>query len=638
MPRIMIVKGEGKGRIFEFEEEASIGRSASNLIHLSGTQISRQHAQIQARDKGYIIRDWGSRNGILVNGKVYREVILKSGDEIQIASTIMVFDPPFRIHSVDGGARSVIFMDDQAPEGEVRAALDAADISLIWEKTPPDLEVLLRANERLKKVYEIGAAVATLLEPNDLAPRILELVIQALEADRGFILLRAKRGGDFRPAAIQMEEGHDREIALSRTILNRVVRHRKSILSADAMEDPRFRGSESVQLAQVRSVMCAPLLAREQVLGALYIDKTRPHDGFGDEDLKFLTTVAHQAAAALENARIITTARAENLELRKILRGRMKIIGPSPQMQEVLEACEKVARTDSTVLLMGETGTGKELIARHLHDRSLREEGPFVAVNCAAVPETLLESELFGHERGAFTGAHKRKRGKFELADGGTLFLDEIGEIPLSLQSKLLRALEERRYERLGGTETVSVDVRIIAASNRDLPHMARNGTFREDLYYRLAVVPITVPPLRQRPDDVEALATHFLEEFNPTIGKSVMGFSARAMDALKAHEWPGNVRELRNLVERVVVLTDKEVAGVDSLPSQVVEGEVKVQIREQVDAELSLPETVREVERLCIERALKKAGGKKIEAARLLGISRPTLDKKMKAFGLDKS
>jgi two-component system response regulator HydG len=332
---------------------------------------------------------------------------------------------------------------------------------------------------------------------------------------------------------------------------------------------------------------------------------------------------------------MFTSAKAENLELRKILRGRMRIIGPSRKMEEVLHACDKVSRTDSTVLLMGETGTGKELIARHLHERSLREEGPFVAVNCAAVPETLLESELFGHERGAFTGAHKRKRGKFELADGGTVFLDEIGEVPLSLQSKLLRALEERRYERLGGTETVAVDVRIIAATNRNLPEMARTGAFREDLYYRLAVVPVTVPPLRDRPEDVEALALHFLEEFNRTLGKSVKSFDTEAMAALKAHSWPGNVRELKNLVERVVVLTESEVAGVESLPNQVLEGEVRVKVREHVDQDLTLPEVVREAERLCIEKALKQAGGKKIEAARLLGISRPTLDKKMKAFGL---
>ncbi|MHC4599414.1 MAG: sigma-54-dependent Fis family transcriptional regulator, partial [Planctomycetota bacterium] len=476
---------------------------------------------------------------------------------------------------------------------------------------------------------------ATLLKPADLAKRVLELVIQALEADRGFILLRGKRGGDLRPAAIHAGEDQDKEIALSRTILNRVVRHRKSILSADAMEDPRFRGSESVQLASVRSVMCVPLLAREQVLGALYLDKTRPHDSFGEEDLKFLTTVARQAAGALENARLFTSATEENLELRRILRSRMKIIGPSRKMTEVLDACDKVARTDSTVLLLGETGTGKELLARQLHEKSLRGDGPFVAVNCAAVPETLLESELFGHERGAFTGAHKRKRGRFELADGGTLFLDEIGEIPLSLQSKLLRALEERRYERLGGTETVTVDVRILAASNRDLPEMARAGAFREDLYYRLAVVPVTVPPLRERPDDVEALALHFLEEFNRSVGKAVRAFTPEAMTALKAHTWPGNVRELRNLVERVVVLTDAGVADVDSLPPQVLQGDVLTRIHEGVEANLTLPEVVKEAERLCIEKALIRAGGKKIEAARLLGISRPTLDKKMKAFGL---
>ncbi|MHC5081893.1 MAG: sigma 54-interacting transcriptional regulator [Planctomycetota bacterium] len=483
MPRLLVIKGEEKGQVYEFEGEASIGRSGSNLISLSGTQISRKHAQILKGDQGYLIRDCQSRNGIFINGKAQREVILHPGDEIQICGTVLVYDPSsFQLSGIGGEDRPVILMDDQVPAGEVTAALDASAYSLAWETTGPDLERLVQANERLKKVYEIGTAIATLQDPGDLAERVLDLVMEALEADRGFILLKGKGEGDFRPAAIRVGGDPEDRITLSRTILNRVVRHRKSILSADAQQDPRFRESESVQLAQVRSVMCVPLLVRERDLGALYIDKTRPHHSFGDDDLKFLTTVAHQAAASIENARTFTSTREENLELRRILRRHGQIISASRKMEGVLAACRKVAPTDSTVLLMGETGTGKELIARFLHEKSTRQGGAYVPVNCAAVPGPLLESDLFGHEKGAFTGAHRRKKGKFELADGGTLFLDEIGEIPLSLQSKILRALEERRFERLGGTEPISVDVRIIAATNRDLQAAVDEGVFREDL------------------------------------------------------------------------------------------------------------------------------------------------------------
>ncbi len=635
MPRLVIIEGRDKGETFEFEKEASIGRSASNLIKLSESRISRRHAHIFLREGDWIVRDCRSRNGVFVNGRAHPEARLAAGDEVQVGNTKLVFEAGPSSRPAPEQGRSVVLMDDAAPEGVVHAALDAAACSLAQEKAGVDLDDLFRANERLRKVYEIGAAISTLLEPNELVERILGLILEALEADRGFIMLRDHPRGELKPVAVRAGPEGGGKISLSRTILNRVVKHQKSILSADAMEDPRFRGSESIQLAQVRSVMCVPLMVRDQVLGALYVDKTRPHHSFDGEDLKFLTTVAHQAAAFLDTARMYALAREENRELRRILGQGREIVGSSPKTAQVLAACEKVGPTDSTVLLAGETGTGKELLARFLHDQSPRQEGPFVTVNCAAVPETLLESELFGHEKGAFTGAHRRKRGRFELADGGTLFLDEIGEIPLALQSKLLRVLEARTFERLGSNDPVSVDVRIVAATNRDLPASVKEGAFREDLYYRLAVVPIHVPPLRERPEDVADLVEHFLDEFRRTVGKNVTGFTAEALAALKAYAWPGNIRELKNLVERVVVLAEGGKAGLESLPAHLMEGAGIASGPAPSWDGRPLAEIVCDVERVCIEKALERAGGKKIEAARLLGISRPTLDKKLKAFGL---
>jgi transcriptional regulator with GAF, ATPase, and Fis domain len=636
MPQILIVKGEGKGRIFEVRDEITVGRSSSNGIRINHTQVSRVHARIAKTADGWTVRDCQSRNGIAVNGKPVSEAALRAGDEIRVGASVLVFDPPFHIHRLEGADRAVILTEDRAPEGNVTAALDASDCVLAGEKAAGDPEALARANERLRKVFEIGRAIATLSEPDALAGTVLDLVMGALEADRGFILLREKPSGELKPAAIRGRDEEGTDIALSQTILQRVVRHRKSILSEDALDDPRFQNSESIKLAGVRSVLCVPLIVRDRVLGALYADKTRPYDAFTGEDLRFLTTVSHLAAASLENARAFATAQEENLELRERLRDKTRLVGSSRKMKEVLELCEKVAPADSTVFLQGETGTGKELVARTLHERSGRQKGPFVAVNCAAVPEGLLESELFGHEKGAFTGAHRRKIGRFEAAHGGTLFLDEVGEIPLLLQGKLLRALEEKRFERLGGLEEVAADARIVAATNRDLAAAAREGTFREDLYYRLAVVPVVLPPLRERPEDVEELIAFFLEEFNRSVGKSVRGFTPEALAALRAYSWPGNVRELRNLVERVVVLSDAPVAGLDALPPQVFEDGLRAKVRALPEEGLSLPRLVAEAEKLCIEKALRRAGGKKIEAARLLEISRPTLDKKLKAYGLE--
>jgi two-component system response regulator HydG len=315
-----------------------------------------------------------------------------------------------------------------------------------------------------------------------------------------------------------------------------------------------------------------------------------------------------------------------------------KLVYRSKAMTEVMDAVEKIAGTNSTVLIRGETGTGKEVIARLIHEKSPRSGGAMVSVNCAAVPEALLESELFGHEKGAFTGAYKRKPGKFEVADGGTLFLDEIGEVPQAVQSKLLRAIEEKRFTRVGGVEPLEVDVRILAASNRDLEGEVQSGKFREDLYYRLAVVPLLVPPLRQRPEDIPELLGFFLSRFTAEMGKRLERFSQEAHEILGTYPWPGNVREIQNLVEQVVVMAepDSRTVQVPDLPLRITDRHASSKAGILLESTLNLPEIIEQTEMACIERALKRSGWKKIEAARLLGVSRPTLDKKIKKYGID--
>ncbi len=344
-----------------------------------------------------------------------------------------------------------------------------------------------------------------------------------------------------------------------------------------------------------------------------------------------------QAAAKLLSLRDERTRLAsENEYLRSELEGRYQsqhIIGESEALKQVLRLVERVARTESTVFLHGESGTGKELLARAIHDLSPRAAGPFVKVNCGALTETLLESEIFGHEKGSFTGAFKRKIGRFELADGGTIFLDEIGDISPGLQLKLLRVLQERQFERVGGEQTIEVDVRIVSATHRDLEERVREGLFREDLYYRLHIVPLTLPPLRQRPEDIPALVESFLAKLRPRTRSRVTRFSPAALERLQRYSWPGNVRELENMVEQVLVFTDGEQAEVDDLPpllrgDDVAGPQVSLGSR-------SLPELLKQIERDLIVKAYEQAGGVKTETARLLGIKTSALYYKLKAYGL---
>lgn len=310
------------------------------------------------------------------------------------------------------------------------------------------------------------------------------------------------------------------------------------------------------------------------------------------------------------------------------------IVGKNRRMRETFSLIERVARTDSTVLILGESGTGKELVARAIHCRSARREGPFIAINCGALPEELLESELFGYVKGAFTGALRDKKGRFEMADGGTVFLDEVSEMSPALQVKLLRVLQQREFERVGDVKTIKVDIRIIAATNRDLEAMVREGRFREDLYWRLNVIPIHLPPLRERKDDIPLLLSYFLRIFNEKRGGRIEGFSPEAMDLLISYCWPGNVRELENLVERLVVLKGEGVVTPQDLPEKIRGEGPKVDLW-PLDDGLDLSTAVNNLERQLILEALKRAGGVKSRAARILGIKRTTLIEKMKRNGL---
>jgi transcriptional regulator with GAF, ATPase, and Fis domain len=392
-----------------------------------------------------------------------------------------------------------------------------------------------------------------------------------------------------------------------------------SVSEEDEPEDDEAEGRKAevgkVEKAAVHSLMCVPLLNLDKAIGLIYLDTTNPTARFTNEDLQLVTAIAGIASMALESARQVEWLGSENQRLRAEVDLDHDMVGDSAPMRDVYQLIERVASTDSTVLVYGESGTGKELCARAIHRNSPRRDHPFVAINCAALTETLLESELFGHERGAFTGAVTQKRGQLEMANSGTIFLDEMGEISPALQAKLLRVLQERDFMRVGGTRSISLNIRVIAATNKNLLTATREGTFREDLYYRLNVVAITMPPLRDRKEDIPQLANYFGAKYAEKCNRRIMGISADAGTLLKQYDWPGNIRELENAIERAVVLGSSGMILPEDLPEALHETPA------QSMRSSTYHEAVRQLKRQLILTAMDQSEGKITEAARLLGV-----------------
>ena len=425
-----------------------------------------------------------------------------------------------------------------------------------------------------------------------------------------------------------------------------------TIREAHVELDPRYQGDRIVLESGVRSIIAVPLIFGDRVGGVLVFAKRQP-DWFDEGDGEVATGIAAHVVVSIQHQRLSeeqrrlasAEGRARQLEQRvERLRGALseryrfeRIVGQAPAFRAALDQAARVASAETTVLLTGESGTGKELVARAIHYASRRAEGPFVAVNCAALPETLIESELFGHERGAFTGADKLKRGRFELAAGGTLFLDEIGELAPIVQAKLLRVLQEHQYERVGGTTTMNADVRLVAATNRDLDQAVAEGRVREDLYYRLAVFRVHLPSLRDRKDDVLVLADYFVRELASRMGRSEAGLSEEACDLLMVHRWPGNIRELQNAIERALILADGGLISAAHL-GLVVPPPAAAAISSgpaAVENDATGMRTLAEVERQSVLAALRRAKGNKSRAAAALGLSRGALYTRLRRFGL---
>ncbi len=529
----MQVPGKGVKVYHIFKKITSLGRSDEVDILLPDPGLAESHAYIHFDGRDFNIATTERDAELFVNGRKRNKHRLAHEDRIRIG----IIELEFSLY-------------DQ-PVTDETAAKTLAELN--------SYKKLFEFSQKLMEKYELPALLDTLLD----------VVVQVTNADKGFIVLVESGEPVVKVARnLRRETISDAVSHLSDSIMARVMKSRTPLIISDALSDAEFKNSLSVVNLKLTSVLCVPMLERGNTLGIIYVGNDNVAQLFDETHLEVLTIFAAQAALLIRNALLVNELQLDNKTLLQRLE-RMRfgeILGSSPPMQDVFRKVQKVAVTDISVLITGETGTGKELIAREIHNRSGRAKGPFITINCGAIPENLLESELFGHVRGAFTGAVANKAGRFQAANGGTLFLDEIGEMPLALQVKLLRALQERVVTRVGDTNAEPVDIRVLAATNRDLELEIKTGRFREDLYYRLNVVQIHLPPLRDRGDDIVVLARYMVGRYAPEYGNQVRGLTPQAVAAIKRHHWPGNIREMENRIKKAVVLADKALLGPEDL------------------------------------------------------------------------
>jgi Nif-specific regulatory protein len=641
--RIEVVSGADAGGVFEPEADViRIGRAPDNDVVLSAPHVSAEHARIVAGANEVVLEDLSSTNGsVVVRGETRIELgaqqgliaRLESGDVIELGGA-----------DEHGGKLRVAVLAEREP-GQVLALRPIAEFS-------GHTASVKRNEELLKALLDVQTAIGRAADLDEVlvavADAALALVGRATHATlvlrtelgeeqdagpSGYVpVLTRVRGPDGRPAAPAGP------VPVTRSVFRKVIRERAALLAADAPSESF--SSESLLGASIRSTIAVPLWRGESILGVLQVDNRDAPKMFDAADVDVLAVLGANASLAVDNARLIRRLVTAEERLRKenaFLRGKererrseLEIVGQSRAMRELLAQLEKVVDTRVTVLIEGETGTGKELVASAVHYRSRRRDKLFVAQNCAALPENLLESELFGHRRGAFTGASEDKRGLFDIANGGTLFLDEVTEMPLALQPKLLRVLQEGEIRPLGSTNPKYVDVRIVAASNQQLERAVSAGRFREDLYYRLKVFPLRVPPLRERREDVTVLANHFLRRYTRELKKTVAGFSQQALELMSAYDWPGNVRELENEVQRLVIQVDPGGFITPVLLSPRVR-RVDSMVAQAGAQSGTLKEMVEQVEKYFILEALREHGNNKTSAAKTLGITREGLHKKLR-------
>ena len=676
---LIIRQGSRWTDVFRLEpgKNLVIGRASSNEIPVPDDRSSRRHAEIFF-DGIWRVRDLGSRNGTFVDGeRISGPKELSPGTTVSVASCRMTFSyslediappldsdgpPPDTTQTADNEVATIVHRQSKS------AILDPASLGLTLPGHP---------DGGPSSVPKTGTPMATASKPVALSSSTVNLLQLAFELaketdlargcelalDRLLAATRCQSAGILKltPSSKGPNSHASRSVIaaiqkagrayhpVSDKLANAVLKEGSAILARNVHLDSELvttgSANQAAQESQIRtttSVILAPIRTETEVLGLVHLYSRLTEPDLTAEDLEVTLAVAEVLATFMTNLsnrklleHRLNHSKSRIQELEQQLGHSDQWVSASTGMTRIREQVLKVAPTNATVLLRGESGSGKEVVARAIHDASLRSSGPFVAMNCAALTPTLLESELFGHEKGAFTGATDRKAGKFEQANGGTIMLDELGEMSMEIQSKFLRILEGKPFERVGGSKPIVVDVRVIAATNKDLEQAVKDGAFRSDLYFRLRVIELRIPPLRERPEDVMLLANYFLQQFQQRSGHGPNGFSPRAIDAMKKYHWPGNVRELRNCVERAHVLSAGELAepedlalshlqvpGMENFDSQTLLNSASLAYRER---------TIEDVESEHIRATLEHTGGQKNIAAAILGIERSTLDRKLK-------
>ncbi len=636
----------------------TVGRANTNRIVVADGKCSRQHCEIFSTDARWIVRDLGSRNGITIDGQPV------DGDwELEVGQRIGL------------GGYTLLFTDAN-PEDATASRLEVPGFSIIERKSGTRFDTPLASRpehgrQDYIRLFQLARMMQSTQDRVVLCQVVLDALLEATHAQSGAILSSA----EVAPAsAADMElicvaGGERGQIPVSDYLTEAVLNEREGLLAHNVTDHSVLRNRDSLRDMAADSAICAPIRQGDDVFGVIHLYTRKLNEPLSVDDLEFTLAVADQLGINLRTLQersqleegLHLVAR-ENAELREQLDIESELIGKGKVLDQLRRKIGQVAPTDATVLIRGESGVGKELVARALHRNSLRKGNPFVCVNCAALTESLLESELFGHEKGAFTGASNQRAGKFEQAHQGTLFLDEIGEMSHEVQSKFLRILEGQPFERVGGGHTIVVDVRVVTATNRNLEDAVHAGKFRSDLYYRLQVIEIDVPSLREHPEDIPVIAQHFVERFSRRSRVKVKGFNHAAIEILSGHYWPGNVRELRNVVERAVILSTNDMLGPDDIhlsrlepkdasadwverPTEAGGGQSRMRAPESVIPSTSQAPawngfirretTLDGLDRLYMEAVLDSMDWNKSQAAKLLGIERTTLDRRLKKYGL---
>ena len=629
-PRLLVIAGPSKDSTIPLPDgEATLGRDPTNAVAVADASVSRKHCLLRREEDGrFQIKDLDSRNGTLVNGLAVKEQWLRHGDEIATGDSVFLF----LVEDEDQAApASRVEFDDSLPTAETKLIHPKEVVYLQPDRLLRELPATSQVARNLSALLKISRVVHAIRDLEELQAQLLDLIFEVVPAGRGAILLAEGAGQEFNCLyARTRQAGQPQLVRVSRTIARQVMKENVAILGVDVAASGTLRDVESLVASEVRSLLCVPLTVFQRVIGCIYLDSTNAANRFHEDHLQLMAAIAGISAVALDNARRLQWLEQENQRLTTEVRQEQSLVGEGARMKEIFQFLARVAPSESTVLIEGESGTGKELAARALHRNSPRGNKPFVAINCAAIPETLLESDLFGHERGAFTGAAVQKKGRLEVADGGVVFLDEIGELAPALQVKLLRVLQEREFERVGGTHSIKVDIRLIAATNRDLDEAVRKGEFRQDLYYRLAVVTLTMPPLRERREDIPMLTRHFVQKYAKRSKVKAKPVSREAMAALVNYEWPGNVRELENAIERALVMGSSDAVLLEDLPESLLEQESAAEMHEG-----KYHASVKELKKQLIVDAVEQTRGNYVEAAGILGVHPNYLHRLIRNLGL---